>query len=100
METGWRKDYTSLVYQESGKASTRTLDTPYVLDLEVKETKSRLINKYLRHKRNLDRRRKRYQKQAKKADSDLDSKDSKQQATNLDNHRQKRKGKPLVTPIE
>lgn len=37
---------------------------PYVLDLEVKETKSRLINKYLKHKANLERRRKRYKKQA------------------------------------
>jgi len=36
---------------------------PYVLDLEVKESKSSLVNKYLKQKRNLERRRKRYQKQ-------------------------------------
>ena len=37
---------------------------PYVLDLETKESKSKLIGKYLQHKRNLERRRKRYEKQA------------------------------------
>lgn len=73
---------------------------PYVLDLEVKETKSRLINKYLRHKKNLERRRKRYQQQVKKTDSVIDSKDSKQHETNLDNHRQKRKAKALAPPIK
>ena len=36
---------------------------PYVLDLETKESQSVLINKYLRHKKNLERRRKRYRKQ-------------------------------------
>jgi len=33
-------------------------------------------------------------------DSKLDSKDSEQQETNLDNHRQKRKAKALAEPIE
>jgi predicted DNA-binding transcriptional regulator AlpA len=37
---------------------------PYVLDLETKESKSKLVNKYLQHKKNLKRRRKRYEKQA------------------------------------
>ncbi|MBE3559254.1 MAG: helix-turn-helix domain-containing protein [Ktedonobacteraceae bacterium] len=36
---------------------------PYVLYLDVKESKSVLINKYLKHKKNLERRRKRYEKQ-------------------------------------
>jgi len=39
---------------------------PYVLDLEIKETKSKLVNKYLKHKRNRERRRSRYKKQARK----------------------------------
>lgn len=37
---------------------------PYVLDLGVKESKSKLVNMYLKQKRNLERRRKRYQQQA------------------------------------
>lgn len=36
---------------------------PYVLYLDTKESKSILVNKYLRHKKNLERRRKRYEKQ-------------------------------------
>ena len=37
---------------------------PYVLDLETKESQSKLINKYLLNKKNLERRRKRYERQA------------------------------------
>jgi predicted DNA-binding transcriptional regulator AlpA len=37
---------------------------PYVLDLEVKESQSKLVNRYLKQRQNLERRRKRYQKQA------------------------------------
>lgn len=37
---------------------------PYVLDLETKESQSKLINRYLQQKKNLERRRKRYEKQA------------------------------------
>lgn len=37
---------------------------PYVLDLEVKESKSKLVNRYLKQRQNLERRKKRYQKQA------------------------------------
>lgn len=37
---------------------------PYVLNLETKESKSKLINKYLLSKKNLERRRKRYERQA------------------------------------
>ncbi len=37
---------------------------PYVLDLEVKESKSILVNRYLKQRQNLERRKKRYQKQA------------------------------------
>lgn len=37
---------------------------PYVLDLELKESKSSLVNRYLKQRQNLERRRKRYQKQA------------------------------------
>jgi hypothetical protein len=37
---------------------------PYVLDLEAKESGSKLINTYLRYKKNLERRRRRYQRQA------------------------------------
>jgi predicted DNA-binding transcriptional regulator AlpA len=37
---------------------------PYVLDLEVKESPSKLVNRYLKQRQNLERRRKRYQKQA------------------------------------
>lgn len=37
---------------------------PYVLDLEAKESRSKLINTYLRYKKNLERRRRRYQRQA------------------------------------
>ncbi len=36
---------------------------PYILDLEAKESKSVFINKYLKYKRNLERRQKRYIKQ-------------------------------------
>ena len=36
---------------------------PYVLDLEAKESTSRLVNRYLRQKKNLERRRKRHAKQ-------------------------------------
>ncbi len=36
---------------------------PYVLNLEAKESKSVFINKYLKYKKNLERRKKRYQKQ-------------------------------------
>ncbi len=36
---------------------------PYILDLETQETKSRLVNKYLKHRKNLERRKKRYIKQ-------------------------------------
>ena len=36
---------------------------PYVLNLEAKESKSVFINKYLKYRNNLERRRKRYQKQ-------------------------------------
>lgn len=39
---------------------------PYVLDLETTQTKSKLINRYLKQKANRERRRKRYEKQAKK----------------------------------
>jgi hypothetical protein len=38
---------------------------PYVLYLDAKESKSILVNRYLKHKRNLERRKKRYEKQAK-----------------------------------
>lgn len=41
---------------------------PYMLDLEGKESKSRLIRKYLQHKKNLERRRKRQEKQFTKAE--------------------------------
>lgn len=37
---------------------------PYVLDLELKESKSSLVNRYLKQRQNLERRRKRYEKQA------------------------------------
>jgi excisionase family DNA binding protein len=37
---------------------------PYVLDLEVRESQSSLVNRYLKQRRNLERRRKRYQKRA------------------------------------
>ncbi len=37
---------------------------PYMLDLEVKESKSKLVNRYLKQRQNLERRRKRYQRQA------------------------------------
>ncbi len=37
---------------------------PYVLDLEVKESQSKLVNRYLKQRQKLERRRKRYQKQA------------------------------------
>lgn len=37
---------------------------PYVLYLDAKESQSKLINKYLKSKRNLERRRKRYEKQS------------------------------------
>lgn len=37
---------------------------PYVLNLEAKESQSKLINRYLQQKKNLARRRKRYEKQA------------------------------------
>lgn len=39
---------------------------PYVLDLEATESKSRLISKYLQQKKNLERRKKRYEKEAMK----------------------------------
>src|SRR2546421_6447057 len=39
---------------------------PYVLDLDVKESKSKLIDTYLKQKRNRKRRKRRYQKQAAK----------------------------------
>ncbi len=42
---------------------------PYVLDLETTQSKSKLINKYLKRKRNQERRKKRYEKQAKKKSS-------------------------------
>jgi len=35
-----------------------------VLDLEVKESPSKLVNRYIKQRQNLERRRKRYQKQA------------------------------------
>src|SRR2546426_4518556 len=35
----------------------------YVLDLNIKSSKSRIVNSYLRQKKNLDRRQKRYEKQ-------------------------------------
>lgn len=37
---------------------------PYVLYLDAKDSKSTLVRRYLKHKRNLERRRKRYEKQA------------------------------------
>jgi Helix-turn-helix domain len=37
---------------------------PYVLDLAVKESKSKLVERYLAQRQNLERRKKRYQKQA------------------------------------
>lgn len=42
---------------------------PYVLYLDAKESDSTLIRKYLRYKKNLERRRKRYEKQASKETS-------------------------------
>jgi excisionase family DNA binding protein len=39
---------------------------PYVLDLDVKESKSKLVDTYLKQKRNRERRKRRYQKQAAK----------------------------------
>lgn len=42
---------------------------PYVLYLDAKESDSTLIKKYLRYKKNLERRRKRYEKQASKETS-------------------------------
>ena len=36
---------------------------PYVLDLETRTTQSRLIRKYFKHRKNLERRRKKYIKQ-------------------------------------
>lgn len=36
---------------------------PYVLDLEATESQSKIINRYLKQKKNLERRRKRYEKQ-------------------------------------
>lgn len=38
---------------------------PYVLDLETKESKSRLVSEYLTHKRNIERRKKRHKKEQK-----------------------------------
>jgi hypothetical protein len=48
---------------------------PYVLDLEAMESKSKLVNTYLRHKRNLERRRRRYQRQAQKEGYEWDHPD-------------------------
>lgn len=39
---------------------------PYILDLEATQSKSKLINSYMRQKANRERRRKRYEKQARK----------------------------------
>jgi predicted DNA-binding transcriptional regulator AlpA len=36
---------------------------PYVLDLEAKESKVKLINQYIKYRKNLERRKKRYEKQ-------------------------------------
>ena len=40
---------------------------PYILDLEAAQSKSKLINSYMRQKANRERRRKRYEKQTRKA---------------------------------
>jgi hypothetical protein len=67
---------------------------PYVLDLEAKESKSKLINKYLQHKKNLERRRKRYEKQitrpteTQKSDSKTDSKPERKPRTMTDTSEQ------------
>jgi len=61
---------------------------PYILDLETQDSKSKLVNRYLLHKKNLERRRKRYQKRLRN-DSKIDSKDSRFSRTTIDNHEQK-----------
>lgn len=45
----------------------------YVLDLETKESKSKLINKYLQQRKNLERRRKRYERETSKPKSKVSS---------------------------
>lgn len=63
--------------QENWQGQYEDFRHSYVLDLETKESKSKLINRYLQQRKNLERRRKRYQKEASKNHQTHDESNSK-----------------------